>query len=272
MLKQLLLSLLAMAAVGVVAAEPAKPVKLPEKDKFFLFVLAGQSNMAGRGKVEAQDQVADPRVLALNRDGQWVPAVDPVHFDKKEAGVGPGRTFGLLVAEKFPGVTIGLVPCACGGSSIKSWIPGGYHGQTKSHPYDDCLRRVKAALAAGTLKGVLWHQGEADGKMGRKEYTTRLLELFDRFRKEFNAPAVPVVIGQLGQFKPWDEGRKGIDQAHRDVAAKIGGAFVGSDSLTCNSDIVHFDAASQREFGRRYFAAWLKLTEKNSAVDGAIKK
>ena len=42
-------------------------VQLPEKKNFHLFLLVGQSNMAGRGAVSAEDRVADPRVLTLNK-------------------------------------------------------------------------------------------------------------------------------------------------------------------------------------------------------------
>lgn len=89
-----------------------------------MFLLAGQSNMAGRGTVTPQDRTPHPRVLMLNQAGEWVPAVDPMHFDKPVAGVGPGRTFGIAIAEANPGVTIGLIPCAVGGSPIDAWQPG----------------------------------------------------------------------------------------------------------------------------------------------------
>jgi len=73
--------------------------ELPTKENFHLFLLVGQSNMAGRGKVTPADKKAHPRVLMLNKAGQWVPAADPLHFDKpRMVGVGLGKTFGTLVA------------------------------------------------------------------------------------------------------------------------------------------------------------------------------
>jgi hypothetical protein len=54
---------------------------LPPKDKFYLVLLVGQSNMAGRGTVEEQDRTPHPRALMLNKAGEWVPATDPMHFD-----------------------------------------------------------------------------------------------------------------------------------------------------------------------------------------------
>ncbi|SVD48981.1 uncharacterized protein METZ01_LOCUS401835, partial [marine metagenome] len=135
--------------------------KIP-KENFHLFLLVGQSNMAGRGKVSDADRKEHPRVLMFNKDHSWVPAVDPIHFDKSVAGVGLGRTFGIQMAEDNPDAIIGLIPCAAGGSPIRTWEPGGYHAQTKSHPWDAAISRAKAALEDGTLKGILWHQGESD--------------------------------------------------------------------------------------------------------------
>ncbi len=170
-----------------VAAEDK--VQLPEKENFHLFLLVGQSNMAGRGEVSAEDRVANPRVLALTKDKQWKCAVDPIHFDKSVAGVGLGRTFGIVIAEATPGVTVGLIPCAVGGSPISTWQPGAYYEQTKSHPYDDSIERAKAAMNVGTLKGILWHQGESDSNEEFSEvYEQKLEELIARFRSELEHP------------------------------------------------------------------------------------
>jgi len=43
---------------------------LPSKESFYIFLLAGQSNMAGRGFVEAEDTLSDPQVLALNKNNE----------------------------------------------------------------------------------------------------------------------------------------------------------------------------------------------------------
>lgn len=51
------------------AAFGADPVKLPPKEKFYLVLLAGQSNMAGRGKIQPEDRAPYPRVLMLNKEG-----------------------------------------------------------------------------------------------------------------------------------------------------------------------------------------------------------
>jgi hypothetical protein len=257
------LALACLLALDAAAADPAKP-DLPSKDRFHLFLLVGQSNMAGRGKVEAQDQAVHPRVLMLTKDNRWAPAVDPLHFDKPGvAGVGPGRTFGIQVAEADPQITVGLVPCAAGGSPIASWEPGGYHSQTKSHPYDDALRRARIALESGTLKGILWHQGESDGQPEKAEvYQDKLHALIARFRRELSAPEVPFLAGQMGQFseQPWSDAKKLVDKAHQDLPERAPNtAFVNSDGLAHKGDQVHFDAKSYRELGKRYAKAYLAM-------------
>lgn len=233
-------------------------------DDMHLILLIGQSNMAGRGKVSDEDREPHPRVLMLNKTGDWVPAVDPLHFDKpKIVGVGLGRTFGIEYAEANPEVTVGLVPCAVGGSPISSWEPGGYHEQTKTHPWDDMLPRIEKALDGGTLKAILWHQGESDSNaQAAPLYEERLRSLVRRLRESLDAADVPFIAGQMGQFeeKPWSDAKWVVDQVHRDLPTTTPRtAFVNSDGLTHKGDAVHFDASSYRELGRRYFAAYQKL-------------
>lgn len=255
---------LVLAACLLAGTVFAEPTQLPPKENFHLFLLIGQSNMAGRGTVETQDWLSDPRVLALNKAGEWVPAVDPIHFDKRIAGVGLGRTFGLEVAAATPGVTIGLIPCAVGGTSIDKWQPGAFDKTTKTYPWDDALRRAKQALSDGTLKGVLWHQGESDAKRDlAPAYPAKLDALIARLRTELAAPAVPFIAGQIGQFagKPWDQFQQQFDDLLRELPARVPWtAYVSAEGLTDRGDLLHFDAASARELGKRYAAAYLKMT------------
>jgi hypothetical protein len=241
----------------------SQEIEIPKKEIFHLYLLAGQSNMAGRGKVEPQDKEIHARVLTLNKKGEWVSARDPIHFDKPSAGVGPGRSFGIAMADADPSVTVGLIPCAVGGSDIGTWKERATFKGTNTNPYDDSLERVRRALKDGTLKGILWHQGESDATPIRsKKYEQQLVDLFDRFRKEFENPEIPIVVGQLGQFdtNPWKEYHSTIDAAHRTTAKKDPFiTFVHSDGLTCKTDNIHFDSASMREFGRRYAKAYQAL-------------
>jgi hypothetical protein len=242
---------------------PSPPATSAAARPMQLVLLAGQSNMAGRGVVEGEDRVAHPRVLTLDRDGRWVPAVDPVHFDKPIAGVGPGRSFALALAARDTTAVIGLVPTAVGGTSITRWAPGAYDSATRTHPYDDALARVRVARERGTFVAILWHQGESDANAaGAPPYEARLRELVGRLREAAGAPAAPFLIGQLGTFpeRPPAAWRLAVDSAHRRVAATVpNAAYVSAAGLAHKGDTLHFSAAAARELGRRYAEAYARL-------------
>ena len=238
----------------------ASTVELPAKDKFRIVVLAGQSNMARRGFIEPEDKIPIPRVYMLDREGKWTSAVDPVHYDKPSAGVGPGRAFAKLLVESDPSIAVGLVPTSCGGSSIDHWAPGVYFGQTKSYPYDDAISRTQRALEDGVLEAILWRQGEADATLKKaSEYAEKLTLLFQRFRKEFNSPNVPILVGEL-YYEEETEGSRAIRSAQQEVVENVQpAAFVSAKGTTLNPDRVHFDRQSQLEQGKRFYEALQSL-------------
>jgi hypothetical protein len=224
---------------------------LPGKEKFKLFLLIGQSNMAGRGKIEEQDRQPHPRVLTLNKDGEWVPAVDPIHFDKpRMCGVGLGSTFGRQVSEALPDQTIGLIPCAVGGTSIDQWAKGGAL-------FQEAVRRAKLGLKDGHLGGILWHQGETGSNPAT--YGEKAAQLFAAFRAEFEAPQTPVIIGGLGEFcGPSAQ----LNPVLRNLPEKVPhSAFADPKGLIHKGDGLHFNSEALREFGRRYAQEWFKLAK-----------
>lgn len=230
---------------------------LPDSQKLDIFLLVGQSNMAGRGKIEDVDKTPDPHVWVFNQQKTWAPAVDPLHFDKpKIAGVGLGLNFGKTLVAKDPSRFIGLVPAAVGGTSIDQWKKGG-------QLYEDALARAKAALKHGTLAGILWHQGEADSSQAKTDaYPEKFEKLVQNFRAELQAPDVPVIAGQLGEFHAKKApGTTHFNEMLMDLHKKVPHmAAVSSKDFTSIGDDTHFDAKSQREFGKRYAEAYLQLS------------
>jgi hypothetical protein len=219
--------------------------------------------MAGRGKLAKIDTTAHPNVYVLNKENKWKLAVDPLHFDKpKIVGVGPGLTFGKTMADNKKGVKIGLIPCACGGSSIDSWSEGGYHNQTKSYPYDEALKRTAIAMKDGTLKGILWHQGESDSKPERlKVHQEKLIEQINKFRTVFKNPKLPFILAKLGDFyllkNPHAKEMNKILENIPNIIEHT--SCIDVSGFTHNGDEVHFDSKSARELGRRYANVMIKL-------------
>jgi hypothetical protein len=243
------LPLLLLTVVGLTLPAPAAD---PAPDHLQLFLLIGQSNMAGRGIVEPQDAETNPRIFMLTKDLQWTLAKDPLHFDKPNiAGVGLGSEFARVLAKADPQAKIGLIPAAFGGTTIAQWKPGGAL-------YTDAVARTREAMKNGALAGILWHQGEGDsGPENVKVYADQFAAMIAQLRKDLDAANVSVLIGELGRYEPrWQPFNEALPAA---VAKIPNSVIVSSEGLVAKSDHVHFDSPSLRQFGTRYAEAFLKM-------------
>lgn len=259
----ILLPLLCAAVSAIAAAaagpEPTGPdANAPGKA---LFLLLGQSNMAGRGFLNATNRVSAERIEKLDRKDRWVPAEEPIHFDKPSAGAGPAASFARAVADRHPGVEIGLVPCAVGGSALSEWMPG-------APLYAEAVRRAKIAQKDGTVRAILWHQGESDADRGPLEasYVERLAEMVAALRAELGLAAAdaPFLFGEIGEFpgSPCRGGNHSFNAVLPAATNAIPNAwFVRAADLRCNPDRIHFDTPSQRTLGLRYAEAFLEAAE-----------
>lgn len=241
--------------IGVVPQVFAdEQVKLPAKEKLHLYLLIGQSNMAGRGVIEEVDKQVHPRVIKFTKEETWAPGLDPLHFDKPMiAGVGLGSAFARAMADADETVVIGVVPCAVGGTPLSRWQKGG-------DLYKQAVARTKAAMKDGTLKGILWHQGEADSgsEATAKTYGERLSGMVRDLRAELGAGDVPFVAGKLGEFLKSNS--QLVNEQIDTLPTQVPNAAVASSKdLNAKSDRIHFDSPSLREFGKRYAAAMQKL-------------
>jgi hypothetical protein len=229
-----------------------------------IYLLIGQSNMAGRGAVTGKYATeGDPRVLMFNQENKWVPARHPLHFDKpKLAGVGPGLSFGIAMAGATPDHKIGLLPCAVGGTSINKWTEGAYDSATRTHPYDDMVIRVREAMKYGTVKGVIWLQGESDAKDRSAVYLGKLKALIEKIRLLVNDPKLPFVAGELGTYQPE---YALINAELAKLPAEVPFTRVaGSAGFVDKGDGVHFDSPSADAYGVS-FAEQMKQLQKAQA-------
>lgn len=239
-----------------------KPNTLPSKEKFYIFLLAGQSNMAGRGIVEGEDTVSNPQVLTLNKNNEWVHAKEPLHYyEPGRTGLDCGLSFGKELSKKYgKEITIGLVPCAIGGSSIEQWLGDSmYRGVTL---YSNFLQKAKAAAQYGTIKGVLWHQGESNtGIKSHIGYKEKLENFFAKVRSDLQQPELPIYMGSLGSYLtkysfPY------TNEVNRDIKelSQTGKNIylIKTSDLTCLKDTIHFDSRSQRLMGKRFAKAVYK--------------
>lgn len=247
---------------GELRTEEQTRAKLPPKEKLHVYLLIGQSNMAGRGALDTGARVSRLNLLKFSPNNAWTACVEPLHHDKPGiAGVGLGMSFARAMADATPGITVGVVPCAVGGTPLERWMKGG-------DLYNQALERARLALKDGTLKGILWHQGEADSSDEAKSrsYAERLARMIADLRADLGAGDVPFVAGKLGLFLATQdkEGKPShwplVNEQLATVPSLVPrAAVVESTGLVHKGDVVHFDTASLREFGKRYAEAMQRL-------------
>jgi hypothetical protein len=173
----------------------------PKKGPLKVFILAGQSNMEGQGKIACDltknggkgslDYVAHHPATAkafkgvLGKDGKWIVRDDvwiwylgrkgklTVGYGVNQGMIGPELGFGLAVGDAFDSQAL-LIKVAWGGKSLaKDFRPPSSGGET-GPSYKELIRHVKGVLAdlntnfpdydgkGYELAGFGWHQGWND--------------------------------------------------------------------------------------------------------------
>jgi len=212
-----------------------------------LFLLIGQSNMAGRGPIKEKGQPVGKNVWMLNKSNEWVVAKAPVHFDKGIAGVGLCEEFARCYEKAYPGKEVGLIPCAVGGTSVHKWAPEGAL-------YKQAVKRAKIAMKNGKIEGILWHQGESDSKESVALYGKALQELMASLRKELEAEKAPVVVGEL--LPKFSDFNKNLPETIKGVPLC---GIASAKELKDKGDNLHFGTEALITFGSRYFEVWKSL-------------
>lgn len=237
--------------------ELKKVPALPAKENFYIFIMAGQSNMAGRGFVKPQDTLASLQVLTLDSNNDWVYAKEPLHYYEPErTGLDCGLSFAKNLSSLYrETITIGLVPCAVGGSSIQQWLGDSTYRNVKL--YTNLMNKVKIASQQGTLKGLLWHQGEsnANNAFMYQNYRHHLQTFFTKLRHDTGVPALPVYAGMLATFLS-RKSNPFADSVNKDLlqlSTLMNNLYiVNTLDLSPRSDSIHFDTRSQRILGARF--------------------
>ncbi|SEM64665.1 protein of unknown function [Mucilaginibacter gossypiicola] len=228
---------------------------------FHIYLLMGQSNMAGRGPVTQQYTAEHHnRVMVLNKNLEWVIAHHPLHSEKPAVdGVGPGLSFGMTLAKRSSKITIGLVPCAIGGSPIEHWVPGAFDPPTKTYPWDDAVKKIIYAMKTGVIKGVVWHQGESDSRPElAANYLKNLEALIERVRQVTGNANLPFVAGELGRF--YKENATINAELKKLPALVPFTGVVSSAGLVHKGDTLHFDSKSAEKLGKRYARKMQQVT------------
>ncbi|MCP3914142.1 MAG: PQQ-binding-like beta-propeller repeat protein [bacterium] len=194
-----------------------------------VFLLVGQSNMQGKGKIEHLAELAStPETRAryghwrhgddwAERDDVWIWSMDKkgpltVGYGAPEDRFGPELEIGHVLGEAIEAPVL-LVKIAWGGKSLaQDFRPPSAGGETGSF-YTQTLASAREVLGnleaefpslAGRsheLAGWIWFQGWNDrvNQAHNDAYATNLAHLIRDVRKDLGAPDLPFVIGETGQ-------------------------------------------------------------------------
>ena len=233
--------------------------------RYDVYLLIGQSNMAGRGDYEPADTLdALEGVFLLDDRGEVVPAREPLN---RYSSIRKALTM-----HERTGRRVLLVMNARGGTSLNAWLPDaprGRYGTTDGEDalargrempqfYGEAVRRCRQAMRYGKLKAILWHQGESDSEPDQAAaYLPKLAEFVSTLRTDLGVgEEVPFIAGQI---------QTGHDNApyFNPVIARVGevipNAFcVSAEGLAVKADRLHFTRDAQLELGRRYAAILLE--------------
>ena len=131
--------------------------------------------------------------------------------------------------------------------------------------YSNFLEKAKTAAKYGTIKGLLWHQGESNtGAKSRINYQQKLEAFFTKLRNDLQQPDLPIYMGYLGSYLtkysfPYTEE---INKDIKELSATGKNFYVIKTSdFTHLKDTIHFDSHSQRLMGKRFAKAIYKSNQ-----------
>jgi hypothetical protein len=193
-----------------------------------VFLLAGQSNMAGRGySPDLQLPYSSPQPAVGLWQGfwgvnQWT-AVQP-GFGVKASNFGPEISFGYAMHAAFPNDSIYLVKYADEGSSLADdWNPNGI-STNDYHKFETtvnaAMQNLQAAGLSPEIDGMLWFQGGADAKDPAEAaaYEKNIMSFIPAVRSDLGKPNLEFVEARINTFngEPTDNS---LVRAAQDAAA-----------------------------------------------------
>ena len=230
-----------------------------------VFLLAGQSNMAGAGlfkELKKSEQEAPEGVQIWDKNG-WRELGPGISAN--EGRFGPELAFGRAMKKAFPEDEIYLIKTAAGGTSMhKHWSVEG-QGSPMLKKFLSSARGALKELDGRRVKykveGMLWMQGESDAAQGKgAEYEKSLGKFIKAMRKEFKEKELPFVMGRILPTFDKPKGHGPMVRAALEKVAKEDekvACFDTDDFKRINKG--HYNHEGQLELGETFAEHFLKI-------------
>ncbi len=233
--------------------------------KELIFILAGQSNMAGQGNtVELNPTYRKvPKNVEFYYNGYIAPLNRFKHF-------GPEIGFAHEIARHYPGTKIKLIKFAVGGTSLFAWDPNWNASKarvTRNGSAGPLFKKLIKTAKIGIkndktkLAGILWMQGEADAKypVAAKQYASNLNRFVSQLRRQLKSPNALFIMGAINPPLNLFPSTPEVQQAQKLAASRIRNLrLVRTEDLEKRNDHLHYNTNGQLELGKRFARAYLK--------------
>jgi hypothetical protein len=243
----LLISFFLFAVALIPVTTFAKADITPSAKQQRVYLLLGQSNMSGQGKVAelAANHKTLPKNVEIYLHGKPVKIANLSKF-------GPEVAFAHSVAKKYPTASIRLVKFAPGGSLMKDWTL-----KARGKHYDTLIKQVKKSNQGKMpqINGVLWMHGERDSKSVKlaNHYAKYMQTFIKMLQSDFHNPKIPFVIARISvpeAFRPAIPNIRAVQEQIAKSSPYI--KMISTDDLTKTNDQVHFDTKGQLALGKRF--------------------
>ncbi len=274
-----------------------------------VFLLAGQSNMEGVGRVELlREEAMDvPGVQLLHsaalgtpgQDGKWLPLRPSAWRGGSSPKFGVEMSLGAALAGESTRPKIYFIKHAVGGTSLfRDWSP---RGGPEYEELRDVARRAFTELEAQGLRpvvrGVFWQQGEEDAKHTRmacayqqrlEDFIVRLRASLAKYAPERESARIRFVLGQVipdaaaGSSAAKTYPFRGlVRSAQLAVASYLRNVVTVQTDATFEThasvrdgyrddDNIHFNESGLAKLGTAMAEAYLTAEEPREGAEGAI--
>lgn len=236
-----------------------------------IYVLAGQSNMMGKGKAALLPPAyrKTPHNVTFIYQGRQKKLAQYSFF-------GPEVSFAHEVARAFPQDKHILIKYAATGSSIQQWLPEQalYKGLLRQIGFSHIRKHgggdktAKNREAVKKVSAIFWMQGETDArdKARATPYSGYLNRFIHSLRQDLNSPNSLFIFGQINPESKAFPMVKQIQQSQQHINRNVSNTILTmSDGLGKLNDKIHYNAAGQIELGRRFAQAYIKQERRRAS-------
>lgn len=240
-----------------------------------VFLLAGQSNMAGEGMVSELLAPYNSPLAAVKfwNNNAWEALQGGFGDGTPGVRFGPELSFGHAIQKLFPTDDIYLVKYGLTSTSLAvNWNPNGTGDcyNTFKAKANAAIQNLTAAGKSPVIAGMLWMQGENDALNSTQAavYSQNLTNFIRTARRDFSTPDMQFVIGRILPCYGTPTDSDLVRNAEMTVPGQVGHAsWINTDDLQL-AFTGHYGTQGQIDLGIRFANEFVQTPEPSTSLLG----